>query len=260
MPINKLFEGADRNGELLLRDVACMSVPGATLAGQLERQSGWLTEHWRWLLDTRVLPYLPPIPSALDVGSGPGVVAASLSDRLNVTCLDIDPEATAKCRSRGLRSIRGDAHALPFRDRSFDIVQCSFLLMWLHDPERALGEMLRVSRHAVLLLAEPDHGGRIDHPEPLHPLKDLMVESLRAEGADPHMGRRLRALCSSCGVDAEVGVHPGSWDLERTRREAGENGIGWELRPERARSLSVTHGMLPWPAGRFTPSHPSSTP
>jgi SAM-dependent methyltransferase len=199
-----------------------MSVPGATGEGQLERQSGWLVEHWTWLLDTRVLPFLPPRPSALDVGSGPGVVASALSDRLDVTCLDLDPEAVARCRSRGLRAVRGDAHALPFEDRSFDVAYCSFVLLWLHDAERALREMLRTSRHAVLLLAEPDHGGRIDHPEALGPLRELVVDGLRAEGADPLMGRKLRALCSSCGVDAQIGIHPGSWDRERARREADE--------------------------------------
>ncbi len=198
----------------------CMNVPGATVHGQLERQSGWLAEHWSWLLDTKVLPFLPLRPSALDVGSGPGIAAASLSGRLDVTCLDIDPEAAVRCRSRGFHAVSGDAHALPFRDRSFDVSYCSFLLLWLHDPEKALREMLRTSRHAVLLLAEPDHGGRIDHPEALWPVRELVIDGLRAEGADPLMGRKLRELCSSCGVDAEIGIHPGSWGIERTRNEA----------------------------------------
>lgn len=197
-----------------------MSVPGATGEGQLERQSDWLAEHWRWLLDTKVLPSLPPRPSALDVGSGPGIAAASLSDRLDVTCLDIDPQAVARCRRRGMQAVRGDARALPFRDRSFDLTYCSFTLLWLHEPGKALREMLRTSRHAVLLLAEPDHGGRIDHPEALRPIRGLVIDGLRSEGADPLMGRKLRALCSSCGVDAEIGIHPGSWDRGRAISEA----------------------------------------
>ena len=197
-----------------------MNVPGATGEGQLERQSAWLAEHWSWLLDTRVLPSLPQNPSALDVGSGPGIVAASLSSRMDITCMDIDHDAVARCRSRGLRAVHGDAHLLPFEDRSFDVAYCSFVLLWLRDPERALREMLRTSRHAVLLLAEPDHGGRIDHPDALRPLRQMIVDGLRGEGAEPLMGRRLRALCSSCGVDAEIGIHPGSWDMRRMRSEA----------------------------------------
>lgn len=197
-----------------------MRVRGSTDEGQLERQSHWLEEHWLWLLDTKVLPSLPPRPSALDVGSGPGVVAEAMSSRMDVTCLDIDPDAVARCRSRGLRAVQGDAHGLPFEDSAFDVVYCSFVLLWLHDPEAALREMLRTSRHAVLLLAEPDHGGRIDHPEALQPLRQLIVDALRSDGADPLVGRKLRALCSSCGVDAEIGIHPGAWDLRRTRAEA----------------------------------------
>jgi len=197
-----------------------MGVKGSTAPGQLERQAGWLAEHWLWLLVTAVLPSLPARPSALDVGSGPGVVAEALSSRLGVTCLDLDPAAVAGCRARGLPAVVGDAHRLPFADRSFDIVYCSFVLLWLPDPAQAVGEMLRVSRSWVLLLAEPDHGGRIDHPEALRPLRELVVDGLRGEGADPLMGRKLRALLSAHGRDAEVGIHPGRWDLQRAREEA----------------------------------------
>ncbi|NLK25685.1 MAG: class I SAM-dependent methyltransferase [Euryarchaeota archaeon] len=193
---------------------------GVTVPEQLERQTKWLTEHWLWLLDTSVLPSLPALPSALDVGSGPGLVAESISSRLNITCLDSDLASVQGCRSRGLKAVRGDAHYLPFPDRSFDMAYCSFALLWFRDPLKAVNEMLRVSRSWVLLLAEPDHGGRIDHPEGLLPLKEIILNGMKQEGADPLMGRKLRSLCSALDMDADIGIHPGAWSLRRMRKEA----------------------------------------
>lgn len=225
-----------------------MSSPGSTDRDQLERQTAWLADHWRWLLDTAVLPSLPSQPSALDVGSGPGIVASALSSRLDITCLDIDPAAMRDSRTRGFASVHGDAHRLPFGDRSFDVVYCSFVLLWLPDPLRALEEMVRTSRSWVLLLAEPDHGGRIDHPEALLPLRELVTNGMRREGADPCMGRKLRALLSELGRDAEIGIHPGRWDLARSREEAEgewswlEGTVGGDLaalKGERDRALAA---------------------
>ena len=70
----------------------------------------------------------------------------------------------------------------------------------------------------MLLLAEPDYGGRIDHPE--LPLRQWQIEALRAEGADPCLGRRLRALFAQPGArQVEVGLMPGVWDAARLRAE-----------------------------------------
>jgi SAM-dependent methyltransferase len=152
------------------------------------------------------------------------------------------------CRVKGFASVRGDAHRLPFADRSFDLAYCSFLLLWLRDPLEAVREMMRVSRHGVLLLAEPDHGGRVDHPEALLPLRELVADGMRREGADPFMGRKLRALLSELGRDADIGIHPGRWDLARSREEAEgewswlEGTVGGDLaalKGERDRALAA---------------------
>ena len=157
--------------------------------------------------------------TALDVGCGPGFVMDVMAERLSVTGLDLDTDMVATCEARGHVAREGSAYALPFADGSFDVVYCTFLLMWLEDPDRALAEMARVSSGWVLCLAEPDFGARIDHPEDLHGVRDMVVGGFRARDADPYMGRRLRELYVRQGMSVEVGIHPGVWDTERLREE-----------------------------------------
>jgi SAM-dependent methyltransferase len=142
-----------------------------------------------------------------------------LGDRLSVTGVDLDPDMVAVCQARDLEVVEGNAYHLPFDDGAFDVVYCTFLIMWLDEPGRALAEMARVSRRWVLCLAEPDFGARIDHPEGLADVRDLVVEGFRARGADPFMGRKLRQLYSTEGLRVEVGFHPGVWDIDRLREE-----------------------------------------
>lgn len=88
----------------------------------------------------------------LDLGCGPGIVAASLAPHAgNVVALDLTPEMLKKVRQRceaaGLQNVRlalGAAEDLPFEDASFDAVVTRLTLHHLPDPRRALGEMVRV--------------------------------------------------------------------------------------------------------------------
>jgi SAM-dependent methyltransferase len=109
--------------------------------------------------------------------------------------LDIDPATLNFTSQRETHAIyvRGDGHALPFPDRAFDAVVCHYLLLWLAQPERGVREMARVTRPGgrVLACAEPDYGGRIDHPPELAALGRRQTEALRGQGADPEIGRRL---------------------------------------------------------------------
>jgi SAM-dependent methyltransferase len=131
----------------------------------------------------------------------------------------MDSDMVTACNARGLEVREASAYDLPYEDGSFDIVYCTFLLMWLDEPGSALDEMARVSREWVLCLAEPDFGARIDHPEELHEVRDLVIKGFRNRGADPFMGRKLRELYLWAGLTAEVGIHAGVWDLDRLRQE-----------------------------------------
>jgi SAM-dependent methyltransferase len=188
---------------------------------QLARQRGWLIEHWRYLLRQRVLPrFEGRTPTCLDVGCGPGLVMESLADLMRVQGLDHDRDMVEGCRARGLQATLGRAEELPYEDASFDVVYCSFLLVWVEDPLAVLKEMLRVSKGQVLCLAEPDYAARVDHPPELAELTYLIVDGTKRAGGDPCMGRKLRSLFSELGMEAEIGIHPGAWSLERLRAES----------------------------------------
>ncbi len=91
---------------------------------------------------------------------------------------------------------------------------CHFVLLWLADPRRALNEMRRVAAPggAVLALAEPDYGGRIDYPEALSRLGTWQSQALEEQGANPRMGRRLAGLFQQAGlVEVESGVLGAQW-------------------------------------------------
>jgi ubiquinone/menaquinone biosynthesis C-methylase UbiE len=94
--------------------------------------------------------------SFLDVAGASGDIAAAASKQLAqqgtslvVTVLDKNPSHL----NGHFRAVIGDALALPFRDKSFDVVACSTFLHHLEPPEivRFAREAQRVARMAVLI-------------------------------------------------------------------------------------------------------------
>lgn len=99
--------------------------------------------------------------------------------------------------------VHGDGLDLPFAAGAFDACLTHFLLLWVARPARALQEMARVTRPGgwVFCFAEPDYGGRLDAPDDLAESGQLQSEALRRQGADPLLGRRLRALLRQAGLE-----------------------------------------------------------
>jgi SAM-dependent methyltransferase len=188
---------------------------------QLRRQSIWLRDSISWIFREKILAG-ETAARALDVGCGPGYVMEVVGELVDVHGVDVDDDMVIACRARGLDVEKGSAFDLPYRNGSFDIVYCTFLLLWLEDPLSALVEMSRVSRDRVLCLAEPDFGARIDYPVDLEPTRELLLSGIEERGGDPKMGRQLRELFRRCGLAVEVGIHPGVWSLERLRQEFGD--------------------------------------
>ena len=188
---------------------------------QFTRQAGW-TRATRQHLYRRA--NLLRARRVLDVGSGTGAVTEELAARTRgqVVGVDFDPAMVALAQGRGGRAEYrpGDAHDLPFADSWFDVTVCHFLLLWCCDPARAAAEMVRVTQPGgtVLVCAEPDYGGRIDHPD--LPLREWQMAALRREGADPCLGRTLRELFALPAVrSVEGGIIPGLWDAATLRAE-----------------------------------------
>ena len=145
-----------------------MTDPSVVSELQLQRQVKWLKESWTWLLKSKVLATDMGGRKlvALDVGCGPGLVMEELGPLFNMQGLDRDKGMVEKCRNKGLTAFHGDAEGMPFEDGSFDVVYCSFLLLWVKEPMLVVKEMMRVSRQWVVCLAEPDIGGGSTIPAP----------------------------------------------------------------------------------------------
>jgi SAM-dependent methyltransferase len=164
--------------------------------------------------------------AGLDESSLVLVITAELSDRYHCQSIgvDIDPQATrfAATHDNASAYTIGDAYTLPFPDSCFDIVLCHFLLLWLEYPRQALRQMMRVTkpRGWVLALAEPDYGGRIDHPIELARIGKLQQEALAAQGCDTQIGRKIRELFNQAGLlEVHAGVLGGEWTGQPSKAE-----------------------------------------
>lgn len=154
----------------------------------------------------------------LEVGSGTGVVSAEISQRFSLESvgIDIDHSAVTFAQNNDPASLylAGDGNNLPFHTAAFDVAVCHFLLLWVENPEKILDEMVRVTKPAgwILALAEPDYGGRIDFPRELETIGQRQIQALRDQGANPYLGRTLRALFHSAQLtEIRTGLLGGEW-------------------------------------------------
>jgi len=179
------------------------------------QQASWTQDLRRYLFDHAGLSHARRV---LDVGCGTGALLPELLAQPGraVFGLDLDLAFLVLAAGHAPQAvlIKGDANAMPFDNNGFDLSLCHFLLLWVADPARVVSEMRRVTRPggSVLILAEPDYGGRIDYPEELSQLGQWQQAALRRQGANPLMGRRLRAVLQQAGLaDIETGVLGGQW-------------------------------------------------
>lgn len=165
---------------------------------------GWvLRERLRWV---RAMLPKPPIDAILEIGYGSGVFMYTLAaytrslhgidihphggavrDRLSENAIDVSPS-------------RGSGMALPYRDRSFDVVVIVSALEFMDDPGACLTESLRVTRD----------GGRIICVTPrVLPWADVVYRVLA--GIDPESdfrGGRQRVQRALAHFDADRRPRP----------------------------------------------------
>ncbi len=186
------------------------------------QQARWTQDLRRYLFERAGLRNAARV---LEVGCGTGALLAGLGEdhgipggagKIKPHGLDIAAHHLAFAHHFAPRALltQGDAHTMPYSTGSFDLSFCHFLLLWVRQPESVVAEMARLTRPggAVLALAEPDYGGRIDYPFELAQLASLQQAALQRQGADPLIGRRLAAIFSCAGLkQIETGVLGGQW-------------------------------------------------
>ncbi len=165
----------------------------------------------------------------LELGCGTGAVTPELTRRCKgrVVALDIQagPFGLHPERFADAQRVVAPGEAMPFADGSFDLVFTQMLFLWVADPAPLVREVRRVLKPGceLIVAAEPDFGGRIEHPEASQ-LGPRMSAALRALGADPWIARKMAAVLCQEGFRVDVGVHPSlfqqdelpaAWEEER---------------------------------------------
>jgi SAM-dependent methyltransferase len=146
---------------------------------------------------------------AVDVGAGTGsethVLAMAVGPGGEATGVEPNPglREVAGRRSAAARFVDGDATALPFEDRSVDLVWCERVFQYLSDPGLAAREIARILRPGGrVALADTDWGTMILHPGEPAVAEAVARATLRA-AANPYSGRKLAGQLTAAGLRVE---------------------------------------------------------
>jgi SAM-dependent methyltransferase len=146
----------------------------------------------------------------LEIGCGSGVIAEEIRQTCGrpVLGIDRDPEMTVFAREHFPENqyLHADENSLARTGMRFDLIVLSFVLMWQARPLPFLKKLKKLLRSGgiLLVLAEPDYGGRIDFPPELDFLKEIFIGHIVKTGGDPFIGRRLASLLAKAGFQATV--------------------------------------------------------
>jgi arsenite methyltransferase len=153
---------------------------------------------------------LKPGERALDIGSGPGLLACDLAAVLGPdgAVVGVDPSESMRAisarreRAAGAAPIEfrtGDACALPFPEASFDVAVSTQVYEYVEDMGTALAEAHRVLRPGGrLLVLDTDWDSVVWHssePERMRRVLTAWDEHL----VDPYLPRRLGRLLAHAG-------------------------------------------------------------
>jgi len=158
------------------------------------------------LLD-RLLKRLPGIRTALEVGCGTGHFTRWLvGEGLWTVGLDISSAMLIQARrleatARVCPYVLGDGLAVPFPDRSFDLVALITTLEFIPQPEQALAEAGRVARQGVLVGGLNRHSllalrrrWRALRTQTIYDQADFITVRELAQLAQEALGMRLRGM------------------------------------------------------------------
>jgi SAM-dependent methyltransferase len=154
---------------------------------------------------------------ALDVGCGPGALAAELAQRLGATRVGaVDPSENyvEACRERvPCADVRlGTAEALPFEDAAFEAVLAQLVVQVLEDAPRAAREMHRVAAPGGVVAACV---WDFKNGMPLLSAYWAAAESVDPDGARLASGDDVNPWCTPAGL---------SWLWDDAGIEAVETG------------------------------------
>jgi SAM-dependent methyltransferase len=170
-------------------------------------QAEWLTQSRHFLFRQADLSRRQRV---LDLGCGSGVIADEIREISGraVLGVDRDPQMVKFARERYPQNLfmAGDEQGLIRKGLRFDLIVLSFVVLWQARPLLFLKKVRKLleADGLLLVLAEPDYGGRIDFPAALDFLKEIFINHIRLAGGDPFIGRQLGSLLRHAGFQAKV--------------------------------------------------------
>ncbi|HEY3296857.1 MAG TPA: class I SAM-dependent methyltransferase [bacterium] len=105
------------------------------------------------------------VKSLLDVGAAEGYKAAVARELfgIQVTCTDLSEEACNRAREiYNIEAAPADVHELPYGDNAFDVSLCSETLEHVTDFRKAMQELLRVSKKAVIVTVPHEPEAKVE--------------------------------------------------------------------------------------------------
>jgi methionine biosynthesis protein MetW len=101
-----------------------------------------------------IADHVRPCARVLDIGCGDGALMKVLRDHRSVDArgLEIDPANVSLAVAKGLSVVQGDADTdlAYYPDGAFDYAILSQTLQTTRAPDRVVGELLRIGRHAFV--------------------------------------------------------------------------------------------------------------
>jgi ubiquinone/menaquinone biosynthesis C-methylase UbiE len=156
---------------------------------------------------TRAILALQPGEHVLDIGSGPGFLAAEMAAEVGATgrVVGVDPSETmlamAARRGAPVDYVAGDALALPVADGTFDAAVATQVYEYVADMPAALAEARRALKPGGrLLILDTDWDSIVWHSSD----RDRMLRVLEKWNdhlADPYLPRRLPGLLRDAGFE-----------------------------------------------------------
>ena len=161
---------------------------------------------------------LQPGERVLDIGSGPGLLAASMAEQVGargeVQGIDVSDTmvglAAGRCTAFGWAGFQvADATDLPFADDSFDVVACTQVLEYVLAVEAAIAEIRRVLRPGGrALIMDTDWESCVWASSDDARMR-RMLDAWDAHCAHPRLPRRLSGLLARGGLEVRrVGTLP----------------------------------------------------
>jgi SAM-dependent methyltransferase len=143
--------------------------------------------------------------TALELGCGWGELAQRVAAETgaDVTAFDLSERMVGLAHEQEVRTLVADAQAMPFRDRSFDLVWANAMLYHVPDLDRGLGEAARVVTDDGAFVATTFDGGRFPELFALVGLKPPEIP-FRVENGAEILGRHFTNVETRSGTGALV--------------------------------------------------------